>query len=198
MDAIDTPEQWYAYRDAMRSLVVKSKRGDVKIPAIDTVMVKRNLVRANTYNPNSMPDQKVEDLIQSILLSGVAYGVAAWWDPDLDQFVIVDGFHRWLVLGYDHLGLDYIPIVPLDLTAAGRMMATWQFNKARGFHEVDLDADLIRALIGQGVPEEEICERLGIDLDTVYRYKQLTGIAELFQTATYSMAWEMVEVVDGD
>lgn len=66
--------------------------------------------------------------------------------------------------------------------------------KARGVHEVDLDADLIRALIQQGMEEEEIATHLGIDLDTVHRYKQVTGIAALFSGARYSMAWEIQEV----
>jgi len=76
------------------------------------------------------------------------------------------------------------------------MAATWQFNKARGVHQVDLDADLIRALLQQGLGEDEVAEKLGIDLDTVLRYKQVTGIAELFKGAQYSMAWEMTEVDD--
>jgi DNA invertase Pin-like site-specific DNA recombinase len=73
------------------------------------------------------------------------------------------------------------------------MTATVQFNKARGVHQVDLDAEVIRALIEQGMGEEEIAAKLGIDEDTVHRYKQLTGIAELFKNTTYSTAWEMVE-----
>jgi ParB-like chromosome segregation protein Spo0J len=92
--------------------------------------------------------------------------------------------------------MSHVPLAVLDHDAKQRMIATWQFNKARGSHEVDLDADLIRALIQQGMAEDEIAQHLGIDLDTVHRYKQLTGIAELFQNAQYSMAWEMAEVND--
>ncbi len=44
--------------------------------------------------------------------------------------------------------------------------------------------------------EDKIAEHLGIDLDTVHRYKQITGIAELFKSAEYSMSWGMVEVSD--
>lgn len=62
------------------------------------------------------------------------------------------------------------------------MLATVLFNKARGFHQVDLDADVIRALIEQGLTEDEIAEKLQIDLETVLRYKQLTGIAETCDT----------------
>ena len=195
---IDTVEQYLAYRETVQPVHVAGKRGrKILVPCANTILVARDLVVANTYNPNKMPDQKKQNLIESINLSGFTFPVAAWWDPDLEKFVVVDGFHRWLVSGYDDLGMTHIPVASLDhLSPAERMMATWLFNKARGFHEVDLDADLIRALIEQGLGEDEIASHLGIDLDTVHRYKQLTGIAELFKNAQYSMSWGMVEVDD--
>jgi ParB-like chromosome segregation protein Spo0J len=110
--------------------------------------------------------------------------------------VVVDGFHRYMVSGSDWLGMDYVPVAVLAHNATQRMVATWQFNKARGAHEVDLDADLIRALIQQGMDEAEIAQHLGIDLDTVYRYKQITGISELFKGTQYSMSWSMEEVAE--
>jgi hypothetical protein len=81
------------------------------------------------------------------------------------------------------------------LTTQVRLAATAQFNKARGFHQVDLDADLVRALLEQGLTEEQVSEQLGLELEAVHRYKQLTGIAELFARADWSMAWEMVDEV---
>jgi hypothetical protein len=67
--------------------------------------------------------------------------------------------------------MKYVPIAVLFLTMAQRMTSTWSFNKAHGNHMVDLDADLIRSLIQQGLTEEEISEQLCLDTDTVYRYK---------------------------
>jgi hypothetical protein len=78
------------------------------------------------------------------------------------------------------------------------MAATIQFNKARGVHQIDLDAELIRALIEQGLSEDEISVRLGIDIDTIHRYKQITGVAELFAKADYSMSWHIEEEVEND
>ena len=192
---IETADQYRQLRQTRQAIELTGKRGQkILVPCMNTVIVGRELVRANTYNPNSMPDQKQEDLIESIKLAGLAYPVAAWWDDDLEQFIVVDGFHRYLVMGYDHLGLSHVPVVPLDhLTPSGRMMATWLFNKARGFHQVDLDAELIRSLIEQGMEEDEIASTLGIDLETVWRYKQVTGIAELFKNAIWSMPWTVQE-----
>lgn len=192
---IDTAEQYLAHAASVKPAYIPGKRGQqITVPCVNTIIVARHLVQANTYNPNAMPDEKKEALEESIKLAGFAYPVAAWWDNDLQLFVIVDGFHRWLITGYDYLGMEYLPIVPLDLTPEQRMMATWAFNKARGFHQVDLDAELIRRLIEQGVEEDEIATKLGIDLETVFRYKQVTGIVELFKNAQYSMSWEMKEV----
>ena len=71
-----------------------------------------------------------------------------------------------------------------------------QFNRARGVHQVDLMGDLVQKLVGQGEPDDEIAKRLGMDIEEVYRLKQVTGIAELFKNQTYSKSWEMVEVED--
>lgn len=95
------------------------------------------------------------------------------------------------------MDLDYLPVVVLDHDISQRMAATVQFNKARGVHQVDLDADVIRALIEQGKTEDEISVSLGIDPDTIHRYKQLTGIAELFKNSDYSMPWTTLEALDG-
>lgn len=193
---IETIGQYLAVREAMEPIVVQGKTHKIAIPCANTLVVKRELVIANTYNPNSVPDDKMDLLSQSIIDNGFAFPVVTIYDPDQQAFVIIDGFHRFMIAGYDYLGLPYIPIVVLDHDASKRMVATIQFNKARGVHQVDLDADVIRGLIGQGMSEEDISVHLGLDLETIHRYKQLTGIADLFKNAQYSMSWSIVEVDD--
>ncbi len=97
--------------------------------------------------------------------------------------ISIDG--REHTLGPDELSFAMEPLEGYRVESeAGRAVAV----------ALELDADLIRALIEQGMAEEEIAQHLGIDLDTVYRYKQVTGIAALFARAEYSLAWEMQEV----
>ena len=55
-------------------------------------------------------------------------------------------------------------------------------------------SDLVRKLIEQGLEDEEISKHLGMDLEEVYRLKQITGIADMFKNQTYSKSWEMMEV----
>lgn len=194
---IDTVEQYLAYRESVEPVYVTAKRKrQILIPCANTLLVKRDLVIANTYNPNHVSDDKIDLLRQSIIDNGFAFPVVVIWDDDQQLFVVVDGFHRYLVSGPKWLDMSHVPVAVLSHNASQRMIATWQFNKARGAHEVDLDADLIRALIQQGMDEDEITKHLGVDLDTVYRYKQITGIAELFKGSQYSMGWEMMEAGD--
>lgn len=194
MIIIETIAQYLEIREQLTPVIVQGREHAISIPCVNTLLVARELVQANTYNPNTVPETRLELLKQSIIDNGFAYPVAVIYDPDLEKFVIIDGFHRHLITAAEHLGLPYLPIVVLPHDAAKRMIATIQFNKARGHHQVDLDAEVVRALLYQGLSEEDVAQHLGMDLDTVHRYKQLTGIAELFKAAQYSMAWEMVEV----
>jgi len=197
MMIIDTIEQYLTYQATAQAIYVSGAcKQQIEIPCANTLLVKRDLVVANTYNPNHVSPDKMELLRQSIVDNGFAFPIVAIWDSESEFFVVVDGFHRYLISGPQWLDMSHVPVAVLSHNATQRMVATWQFNKARGAHEVDLDADLIRALIEQGMDEKEIVEHLGIDLDTVHRYKQITGIAALFQNATYSMSWTMAEVDD--
>lgn len=132
-------------------------------------------------------------LKQSIVDNGFCFPIVTIWDADIEKYIIVDGFHRWTICQKQWLDIAQIPVVVLEHDITKRMTATVQFNKARGVHQVDLDADIIRSLIQQGMGEEEISVHLGIDVETIHRYKQLTGIADIFKTAEYSTSWEMEE-----
>lgn len=191
---VDTIEQFLDARSRFEPVYINSKtHGKVLVPCANVLLVNPELVVANNYNPNSVSDDKMELLKQSILDNGFAFPIVAIWDDELGSFIVIDGFHRRVIGGEYWLDFDYVPIAVLNHTMAQRLAATVQFNKARGVHQVDLDAEVIRALIGQGLSEEEITVKLGIDLDTVHRYKQITGVAELFKNTQYSTAWEMVD-----
>lgn len=191
---IDSMEDFLAVKESMAQVYVTSKtKGQVLVPCVNTMLVKSELVVANTYNPNHVSDDKMQLLMQSILDNGFCFPIVAIWDGDQEKFVIVDGFHRRSISSDEYLDLDYVPVVVLQHDITKRMAATVQFNKARGVHAVDLDADVVRALIEQGLSEEDVATRLGMDVDAVHRYKQMTGVAALFAKANWSMAWEMVE-----
>ena len=194
MIKIDTIEDYLKVRGNIVPVYIESStKGKVEVPCCNTMLVKRDLILANLYNPNSVSSDKMELLCQSILSNGYCFPVVAIFDEDQGKFVIIDGFHRNIIGGPDWLNFDYVPLVCLKHNITERMAATIQFNKARGVHQVDLDAEVIRALIEQGLSDEEVSIQLGMEVDAVHRYKQITGVAELFKNTDYSVSWEMQE-----
>lgn len=176
-------------------VALDSNRGPILLPCLNVVLVPVEKVRANNYNPNNVPGNNMELLLQSILDNGFCFPIVTIYDEEVDEYVIVDGFHRYTILK-DWLEVKHLPVVVLQHDIKKRMAATVQCNRARGVHQVELMGDLVRALIEQGASDEEISKHLGMEMEEVYRLKQITGIAELFKSQPYSKAWEMVEVED--
>ena len=176
-------------------MMLKTERGDIKLPVMEPKIVPVDMVQANNYNPNNVSRQNMQLLYQSIKDCGFCYAVTTVWDADLEKYVVVDGFHRYTILK-DWFKATEIPILVLDMNISQRMAATVQFNRARGVHQVELMGDLVQSLVEQGVSDEEIATHLGMEEEEVFRLKQVTGIAELFKNQTYSRAWEMKEVND--
>lgn len=194
MKRIDTMQDFLAERAQMQPVYIQSRtRGQVLVPCANTLLVKRELVIANTYNPNAVSSDKMELLQQSVLDNGFCFPIVTIWDDADGVFVIIDGFHRSRIGSDEFLDFDYLPVVVLSHDMTQRMAATIQFNKARGVHAIDLDADVVRSLIEQGLTEQEVAQRLGMELDAVHRYKQVAGVAALFANSAYSSAWEMVQ-----
>lgn len=200
VERIDTIEEFYAVRDGLVPVYVTSRtRGRILVPCMNTVLVRVALALENLYNPNSVPPDKMTLLMESILANGVCFPVVSIWDDEQKKFVIIDGAHRRMIHGPEWLDCDYIPLVFLEHDMSKRLAATWQFNKARGVHQVDLDAELIRRLGEQGLTDDQIAERLRVDVDTVFRYRQVAGIAEVVGAkAEWSQAWEMREDGEAD
>ncbi|MCK9324471.1 MAG: ParB/RepB/Spo0J family partition protein [Bacteroidales bacterium] len=177
-------------------MIIETKKGPVKLPLLGVRVVDIDQVQANTYNPNAVASNNMALLEESILSNGFCFAVVTIWDADIEKYIIIDGFHRYLIFR-DWLEAKEIPIIVLDHDISQRMAATVQFNRARGVHQVELMGELVRALVEQGVDDGEIAQRLGMELEEVFRLKQITGIAELFKRQIYSKAWEMIEVDEG-
>jgi ParB-like chromosome segregation protein Spo0J len=191
---VNTIEDFLKIKNQLKPVYIESKKyGKIEVPCVNTILVKIDIVIANTYNPNFVPKDKLELLMISIKANGFCFPIVTIYDDESGKFIIIDGFHRKLVSSIDWLDFDYIPIIILGHDMTKRMIATEQFNRARGTHQVDLDAELIRKLIEQGLNDEEIAINLGVDTETVYRYKQLTGIADIFKNINYSVSWDVKE-----
>jgi len=185
MYKIDTVQDFYN----MPEFEVYEENG-IKFTALNAVLINRNLVQANDYNPNHVAKDKMKLLETSIIENGFCYGVVMIFDYELEMFVIIDGDHRNQIADKKWLNLKYIPGVILNHKMDKRLCATVQFNKARGVHKIDLNSELVKRLIELKVPEAEICEQLGMDADEVLRHKRNVKIADIYKDLEYSKSWE--------
>lgn len=187
---IDTP---YGTFEVAKAPEIEIKGGKLKLPVMTPIIVPVESVIANSYNPNHVDPQNMDLLKTSILDNGFTFAIVTIWDDEQEKFVIIDGFHRYLILK-EVLKCKEIPIVVLEHNMMKRMSATVQFNRARGVHQVELMGDLVKSMFDQGADDEEIAHMLGMELEEVFRLKQITGIAYLFRNQAYSKSWEVREV----
>ncbi len=174
---------------------IDTKEGKITLPCMNPVIVPLDKVQANDYNPNHVSDNNMQLLLQSVKDNGFCFPVVTIYDDILEKYIVIDGFHRYLIFK-DYLQADVLPVVVLNEDISQRMASTVQFNRARGVHQVDLMGDLVQKLVESGASDEDISQHLGMDMEEVYRLKQITGIAEIFKNASHSKAWHMEEVPD--
>ena len=116
--------------------------------------------------------------------------------PD-DNYIIVDGFHRYRIM------LDYpdiyerengmLPVSVINKPIDHRMASTIRHNRARGSHSVDLMSNIIKELHELGRSDAWISKHLGMERDEILRLKQITGLAALFRDIPFGNAWTPVD-----
>jgi ParB-like chromosome segregation protein Spo0J len=163
-------------------------------PVANVLWVPIEQVEANDYNPNRVAANELRLLYHSIRHDGYTQPVVTIYDEPRDLYVIVDGFHRWLVMKRhsdirERTG-GRLPIVVIDKPIAERMASTIRHNRARGKHSVAGMSQVVFAMLDEGVSDERICAELGLEVDELLRLKHITGFARLFKDAEYGQAWE--------
>ena len=152
----------------------------------DIKFVDINLIEANDYNPNIVSSVNMDLLKTSIEQNGFCYPIIVIYEQE--KYVIVDGFHRFKVL--KELKSELAPVIILDHNLINdRMTATVQFNRAKGTHKIDGDANIVVTLSKNGMCDKDICKYLGMDEDEVLRLKQSTGLKEAFLNHEFSKSW---------
>lgn len=143
-----------------------------------------NKVQANDYNPNSVPTEEMRLLHTSISEDGYTQPIVAVYDPSIQRFVIIDGFHRFTTM---HMFADiasttagYLPVVVLDKSIEDRIASTVRHNRARGAHSVQGMGNLVFQLLREGVPDTEIMRKVGVDAEELARLRHVTGFSKLF------------------
>ena len=164
----------------------------VTFPCMDVKLVAVNKIVSNDYNSNKVATPEMKLLKLSIESDGVTMPIVTYYDNEHDNYIVVDGFHRYTILK-DYIKSDVIPIVVIDKTLDERMGSTIRHNRARGSHQIRDMSSIILELTKSGWKDDEICKKLGMELDEVIRLKQITGLKEAFANHEFSKSWEEYE-----
>lgn len=186
------PERIEAINRVRRALHEISPFREEPVDCVEWVPV--DAVVANDYNPNTVAPPEMRLLERSITLDGYTQPIVAHWQGE--HYEVVDGFHRNRV-GKESEAVrarvrGYLPVVRIraEQSAEGdRMAATIRHNRARGRHGIEPMMELVAALAKRNWSDAKIGRELGMDEDEVLRFKQISGLAELFAGEEFSEAW---------
>lgn len=163
-------------------------------PVYDVRSVPIEKVHANDYNPNAVAPPEMALLETSIWEDGYTQPIVVVHDTETDQYVVVDGFHRYLTLKNSQRIRErengMLPVVVLNKSMSDRMASTIRHNRARGTHNIELMSQIVTELVEMGKGDRWICQHIGMSPDELLRMKQITGLASLFTTREFSEAWE--------
>lgn len=186
--------------DTINSIKIKLHQASpFKNEPVDCVLwVKNESVQANDYNPNKVAPPEMKLLQMSIAADGYTQPVVTYPDRQEDrEHTVVDGMHRSRIAKeckpIRERIFGYMPIVSVRDSQGNikdRMAATIRHNRARGVHGVLPMVDIVAELLINGWTDEEVSKELGMDADEVLRFKQNTGMSELFKDHQYSKSWE--------
>lgn len=163
-------------------------------PVYRVIAVPIEKVQANDYNPNSVAPPEMALLETSIWEDGYTQPVVTYYDKDKDLYIVVDGFHRYLILRDSERirkrERGMLPVVVIDKELGDRMASTIRHNRASGSHNIELMSTIVAELVEMGKGDRWICQHIGMSPDELLRLKQITGLAALFQNREFSQAWD--------
>ncbi|KND62070.1 Co-activator of prophage gene expression IbrB [Candidatus Burkholderia verschuerenii] len=153
-------------------------------------------VQGNEYNPNTVAPPEMKLLTLSVEADGFTQPIVVH-QIDGHRYEIVDGFHRHRV-GSRSAAIKrrlhgFLPVVTIRAARADqtdRIASTIRHNRARGIHGVAPMTDIVVSLLRAGWSDADIAKELGMDPEEVFRFKQVSGLPDLFQKQPYSRSWD--------
>lgn len=170
-----------------------------KSPVYNVIAVPLHKVVANNYNPNVVAPPEMRLLELSIWEDGYTMPCVCYYLKDTDQYEIVDGYHRYLVMKTSKRVYEreqgLLPVSVIDKDISQRMASTIRHNRARGAHSVELMCNIVSELTKAGMSDSWIIRNIGMDKDELLRLKQVAGLAELFADREFGKSEDWVEEV---
>ena len=170
---------------------------EYKSPAYNVIAVPVEKIVPNTYNPNAVAPPEMRLLYDSIKNDGYTMPIVCYHDKSEDQYIIVDGFHRYRIMLENpdiyQRENGMLPVSVIEKPLEQRMASTIRHNRARGNHDVDLMGNIVKDLHELGRSDAWISKHLGMERDEILRLKQITGLAALFKDIEFGKAWKPEE-----
>jgi|TARA_Y100000034_G_scaffold133644_1_gene199710 ParB-like chromosome segregation protein Spo0J len=176
-------------------------------PTDCVIWIKNNKVFANDYNPNVVAPPEMELLNTSIKADGFTQPIVTYVENN--KYVVVDGFHRNRV-GREIEDIKkrlngYLPLTVIrdsQFDRGDRISSTIRHNRARGKHKVEGMSEIVLELKRRNWSDKKIAKNLGMDSDEILRLCQITGLREMFNNESFSLAWEVdsdnLEIEEGE
>lgn len=161
-------------------------------PLSSLTWLSRDLLLPNAYNPNHVAAPELELLIISILEDGWTQPIVTLPKDENGNYQIVDGFHRWKVSDDPRIrkiSEGLVPTVQVKLDPVHRQMSTIRHNRARGTHAVVKMAEIVQTIANDGVAEQEIQKRLGMEKEEVIRLTNRAGVDAIQSSGVFNKAW---------
>lgn len=163
-------------------------------PVYNVIAVPIEDIQANSYNPNHVAPPEMKLLYESIKEDGYTMPIVCY-RLENGKYEIVDGYHRYTTMLthkdiYDREG-GKLPVVVIDKDTSNRMASTIRHNRARGSHSIELMMNIVGELKKAGMSDAWIMKEIGMDADELLRFKQLSGLAEMFKDRNYSTTKEI-------
>lgn len=168
-----------------------------KSPVYNVIAVPVSKVVANNYNPNIVAPPEMKLLELSIWEDGYTMPCVCYYLKDKDQYEIVDGYHRYLVMKTSKRIYErehgMLPVSVINKDISERMASTIRHNRARGTHQVELMSSIVSELTKSGMSDNWIIRNIGMDKDELLRLKQVSGLAELFANKEFGISEDWIE-----
>ncbi len=195
----DEAEDKFAFMNELKELLY-SISPEKENPVERVLWIPKEMVVANNYNPNSVAAKEMRLLYTSVKEDGYTQPIVTYRDENLGKYVIVDGFHRNLILrkfkDIEERCHGRLPIVVIDKGIDDRMASTIRHNRARGSHSVDGMANILYSMVKDGKSEKEICDKLGLEQREFVKMMHITGFAKMFKDYKFSRAIDTIVFSD--
>lgn len=153
----------------------------------------------NDYNPNHVAPPEMRLLKRSILSEGWLFPLLvcppAPDDRTTKPYMLIDGYHRWLVSddpAVFAMTEGYVPciVLPVAVERARRITMTVRMNRAKGTHHVRGMAGIVAEMAaGLGMAPQDVIAELGMDKEEFSRLLDKGDMLKRHGQGPFNSGW---------